>query len=252
MLPRFPRPGGGSLQQVAEPNRPQPESRAVGAASRSAVWGASRGAARPRHVDTALQCPPSRPGLASRRGRLSATLKTEPAVPGSTALWVWTSWPGGSQHPKRGFNGRVGVFWTCRKGHLGREQLRRRPRGREGLRRCGAHRGARGHPLSRPPLLRLHWPLLFPPTLGLFPRASSLHLHPAPGTPRPTPTPPLPSIHTRFSGLSPRPSPRTPDSSVQTPSPRRQLLLGVQRTSQTRASRAPRPSHGLLRTTVGA
>lgn len=184
---------------MAEPNRPQPESRAVGAASRSAVWGASRGAARPRHVDTALQCPPSRPGLASRRGRLSATLKTEPAVPGSTALWVWTSWPGGSQHPKRGFNGRVGVFWTCRKGHLGREQLRRRPRGREGLRRCGAHRGARGHPLSRPPLRRLHWSLLFPPTLGLFPRASSLHLHPAPGTPRPTPTPPLPSIHTRFS-----------------------------------------------------
>lgn len=150
--------GGGGLQQVAEPNRPQPESRAVGAASRSAVWGASRGVARPRHVDTALQCPPSRPGLASRRGRLSATLKTEPAVPGSTALWVWTSWPGGSQHPKRGFNGRVGVFWTCRKGHLGREQLRPRPRGREGLRRCGAHRGARGHPLSRPPLRRLHWP----------------------------------------------------------------------------------------------
>lgn len=64
----------GGLQQVAEPNRPQPESRAVGAASRSAVWGASRGAARPRHVDTALQCPPSRPGLASRRGRLSVTL----------------------------------------------------------------------------------------------------------------------------------------------------------------------------------
>lgn len=237
---------------MAEPNRPQPESRAVGAASRSAVWGASRGAARPRHVDTALQCPPSRPGLASRRGRLSVTLKTEPAVPGSTALWVWTSWPGGSQHPKRGFNGRVGVFWTCRKGHLGREQLRRRPRGREGLRRCGAHRGARGHPLSRPLSVPCIGPSSSPNLRALSPSLFSPSA-PSPGDPpSPTPTPPLPSIHTRFSGLSPRPSPRTPDSSVQTPSPRRQLLLGVQRTSQTRASRAPRPSHGLLRTTVGA